>query len=180
MRWRPSPIPKNWKSGFGQFDMASLPCLSFCSQDGCINSNSNQSVSGPTGASTSNWHVPFLMACLRLESGRVLTLSSGHNNIVLRPTTYHCVFCTSTAAVICPVLVALLPVASLGLVILSQVEHRRSVKPSSPILLYLLTSALCDAVQLTIPSLRYVDNHGDRLIIGLHLAAETTVSTSSA
>lgn len=36
-------------------------------------------------------------------------------------------------------------------------------------------SALCDAVQLTIPSLRYVDNHGDRLIIGLHLAAETAV-----
>lgn len=81
----------------------------------------------------------------------------------------------SGSAVASPVLVALLPAASLGLVILSHSEHRRSVKPSSLILLYLLTSCLCDLVQLTIPSLRHLDDHNDRLIIGWQLAAKILV-----
>ncbi|KAK3500859.1 hypothetical protein B0T13DRAFT_527250 [Neurospora crassa] len=81
----------------------------------------------------------------------------------------------SESAVASPVLVALLPAASLGLVILSHLEHRRSVKPSSLILLYLLVSCLCDLVQLTIPSLRHLDNHNDRLIIGWQLVAKIVV-----
>ncbi|EAA35437.2 hypothetical protein NCU02051 [Neurospora crassa OR74A] len=81
----------------------------------------------------------------------------------------------SESAVASPVPVALLPAASLGLVILSHSEHRRSVKPSSLILLYLLISCLCDLVQLTIPSLRHLDNHNDRLIIGWQLVAKIVV-----
>lgn len=81
----------------------------------------------------------------------------------------------SESAVASPVLVALLPAASLGLVILSHLEHRRSAKPSSLILLYLLISCLCDLVQLTVPSLRHLDNHNDRLILGWQLAAKIVV-----
>lgn len=70
---------------------------------------------------------------------------------------------------------SLLPVASLGLLILSQFEHRKSIKPSSLILLYLLFFALFDLVQLTLPSLRNSGGNHGPLVIGLQLAAKIVV-----
>ncbi|KAK1782718.1 hypothetical protein QBC45DRAFT_191956 [Copromyces sp. CBS 386.78] len=96
----------------------------------------------------------------------------GRNSSVLRPATSHCIFPYLDSS---SVQVALLQAASLGLVIISQLEHRRYVKPSSLILLYLLTSGLCDSVQLTIPSLRYLDRRDERAITGWQLAVKAVV-----
>lgn len=71
--------------------------------------------------------------------------------------------------------VSLLPVALLGLMVLSQFERRKSIKPSSLILLYLLSSALCELLQLTLPSLRNSGGNSGRLVIGLQLAAKIVV-----
>ncbi|KAK3388850.1 ABC transporter type 1, transmembrane domain-containing protein [Sordaria brevicollis] len=74
-----------------------------------------------------------------------------------------------------PALVSLLPVASIALVILSQFEHRKSIKPSGLILLYLLSSAFFDLFQLTIPSLRNAGGFNGLFAIGLQLAAKIVV-----
>ncbi|KAK3694050.1 ABC transporter type 1, transmembrane domain-containing protein [Podospora appendiculata] len=67
------------------------------------------------------------------------------------------------------------PVASLCLVWLSQVEHKRSVRPSSLVVLYLLPSALYDSLQLmhlTSPSTRWlVEDHSIQLGVVLALKA---------
>ena len=69
---------------------------------------------------------------------------------------------------------ALPPIAAFGLAFLSFTEHRRSTKPSSLILIYILSSLLCDLIQLTVPSLRSLPAH-KRLGLTLQLTAKAIV-----
>ncbi|KAK4216035.1 P-loop containing nucleoside triphosphate hydrolase protein [Rhypophila decipiens] len=66
-------------------------------------------------------------------------------------------------------------IATSVFVFLSSLEHRRSVRPSTLILLYLLSSLSLDLVQLTAPSLRYLLQNGQHLYLIPQLAAKALV-----
>ncbi|KAK0733418.1 P-loop containing nucleoside triphosphate hydrolase protein [Lasiosphaeria miniovina] len=66
------------------------------------------------------------------------------------------------------------PVAALGLVVLSRLEHQRSARPSDLISVYLWLSLLCDVVHLTLPSLRHLDSHA-RAVLATRAVAKLVV-----
>ncbi|KAK0618103.1 P-loop containing nucleoside triphosphate hydrolase protein [Bombardia bombarda] len=70
-----------------------------------------------------------------------------------------------------PGFAAVSPVASFGLVWLSQLEHQRSARPSGLIQLYLISSLLCDLIQLTVPTIWLPGNFG-HFSLGLMFAAK--------
>ncbi|KAM7206614.1 P-loop containing nucleoside triphosphate hydrolase protein [Rhypophila sp. PSN 637] len=66
-------------------------------------------------------------------------------------------------------------IAASVLVFLSSLEQRRTVRPSTLILLYLLSSLSVDLVQLTAPSLRYLVQNGQHLYLIPQLVAKALV-----
>ncbi|KAK3394647.1 ABC transporter type 1, transmembrane domain-containing protein [Podospora didyma] len=98
----------------------------------------------------------------QLSQRRVETRDSWHGHVkAILAVVFYCLQITAELVApnrfASPLLATASPIAAAGLIFLSRLEHKRSVRPSDLILIYLVSSLVCDVVQLMVPSLQPLD-----------------------